>query len=135
MFTLNLKYLFRRLLLTVIPIVSIVGCSPKIIEQKVTIEQQKSECSIATNEYDYASDSYFNQLDSSLSRLGATIDPGELYTTYVEAQELIPYSKRMSEAGNSKEFWCEKVKPDSILYEVKDHVYLSREDAERSLDN
>lgn len=132
MFTLNLKYLSRTLLLTVIPIV---GCSPKITEQKVTIEEQKSQCSIATNEHEYASDSYFNQLDSSVSRLGATIDPGELYTTYVEAQELIPYSKRMDEARDSKEFWCEKVKAGSILYEVRDYVYLSREAAERSLDN
>lgn len=132
MFTLNLKYLFITLLLVVIPTV---GCSPTITEQKITVEEQQSQCSIATNEYEYASDSYFNQLDSSTSRLGTTIDPGELYATYVEAQELLPHHERMGKARDSKEFWCEKVKPDSILYEVKGYVYLSREAAERSLNN
>lgn len=131
MLTLNRIHL-SMLMLSVIPIV---GCSPSITEKKITVEEQKSQCSIATNEYEYASDSYFNQLDSSTSVLGATIDPGELNSAYTEAQKLVPYSQRMDKARDSKEFWCEKVKPDSILYEVRDYVYLSREAAERSLDN
>ena len=131
MFLLNQKML-RILLFTVVPLVA---CSPEIVEQKITIEEQKSQCLITTNEYEYASSSYYNKLDSSLSRLGKTIDPGELYTTYAEAQELTPYYQRLDEAGDSKKFWCEKVKPNSILYKVGDYVYLSREAAERSLDN
>ena len=129
MFTFNRRYLLI-LLLSVIPIF---GCSPTISERKITVEEQKSQCSMATNEYKYASDSYFNQLDSSTSVLGTTIDPGELNSAYTEAQKLVPYSQRMDKARDSKEFWCEKVKPDSILYEVRDYVYLSREAAERSL--
>ena len=131
MFIFNRRYL-SILLLSVIPIV---GCTPSITEQKITAEEQKSQCSIATNEYEYASDSYFNQLDSSTSVLGTTIDPGELNSAYTEAQKLVPYSQKMDKARDSKEFWCEKVNPDSILYEVRGYVYLSREAAERSLDN
>lgn len=116
-------------------IIPIVGCTPSITEQKITTEEQKSQCLIATNEYEYASDSYFNQLDSSKSVLGTTIDPGELNSAYTEAQKLVPYSQKVDKARDSKEFWCEKVKPNSILYKTRGYVYLSREAAERSLDN
>lgn len=131
MFALNLKTTGTSLSLAIL---LLVGCSPEIIEEQITMEEQKSKCSIATDDYEYASESYQDRLDSSISRLGETIDPGEFNMAYEEAQRLVPYLNRIEKAEDSKEFWCESVQPNSTLYKVGGYIYLSREAAERSID-
>ena len=130
MFAFNLKRTGILLLLAILPLV---GCSPRIVEETITMEEQKSQCSSATRDFDYAWDSYYSKLNSSASQFGSTVSPGELNAINSEAQKLAPYSAKVSKTRKSKEFWCEKVKPDSTLYKVRDYVYLSREDAERSI--
>ena len=121
--------------LSLLVISPLVGCSPRIIEKTITMEEQKSKCSSATRRYESASDSYSRRLDSSASQFGSTVSTSELNAVAIEAQRLASYSSKVSKTLKSKEFWCEDVKPDSTLYKVRDYVYLSREDAESSIDN
>ena len=108
---------------------------PRIVEERITMEEQKSQCSFATSDYDSASKSYDRKFESSVSQFGSTVSPGELNSLTIKAKELAPHSTRVSETLDSKKYWCEEVKPDSTLYKVNGYVYLSREDAEKSINN
>ena len=129
MFALNFK--ITKILL--LAILLLIGCSPEIVEEQITMEKQKSQCSIATDEYEYASESYREALDYAVSRTGKTIDLGELEMAYEEAQRLASYLNRIDKAQNSKKFWCQRVKPNSTLYKVGGYIYLSWEDAHESI--
>lgn len=90
-----------------------------IIEETITMEEQKSQCSFATNNYDNASESYDRKFNSSVSQFGSTVSPGELLPLSIKAQQLAPYSAKVSKTLRTKEFWCEKVKPNYTLYQKK----------------
>ena len=122
-------YLFIILILSFITYLIIPS---RIVEEKITVEEQKRQCSYATSEYDSASRSYDRQFKSSLNQFGSTATPGNISRIAREAQKLAPYSGEVSKALRSQNFWCKEVKPNSTLYKVNGSVYLDRESAEKS---
>lgn len=110
--------------------VSLNACKGSIEEREISSSKQEQKCNHRTDWYESATDSYERRLDSSTNKTGKTIDPGELSMAVEESRKLAPYLEDMREARESKEFWCEKVEPNSTVYVYNGVIYLNRSDAE-----
>ena len=110
---------------------------PRIVEEIITVREQKSQCLFATSVYNSAWESYDRKFKSSLSQFSPIANPRQIHALNRQAQELALYSRELelTKKEASKDFWGEKVKPNSTLYRVNDSIYLNRDDAEKSLDN